>query len=435
MVRFRSIERPYAHLQSLRDRKILLLRLMAGRWLEHDASYDPSLDRFRHHLLDCCSHRLTEDPSFWLSRYLRLSYRQAVARQAVELDPMNGGDRPSRQPDGPHGDMAEPVRCLRLQMASDLRQISCQRCANRAGPVCADRSGDEQLLRRGECLRPFQNLFDFARSEVERVYRRDVRWAKRLPDLRVGFKTRRGRDHELVEGTTAFPDADADPSTPERHADVEITLPIETFGVREHHQLLYILFHELVVHVPEQALRRGRREAFQEDCGLTEGVIDVVAHDVALASLGRQGQSAAFLEGHRQAFAHEISFRHLERTRRPDQLTYEATREMRARHAAQLARWIGRRTMKRLQAVSRKSRMATPALVRSFLLGINILPLKRQERQALLTALDPYPNLARQADLFGLMRGFVEDGDWRPIRRYLDDVEAGTPRRAPTSLP
>jgi hypothetical protein len=78
--------------------------------------------------------------------------------------------------------------------------------------------------------------------------------------------------------------------------------------------------------------------------------------------------------------------------------------------------------------------MATPALVRRFLLGINILPLTREERQALLTALDPYPNLARQADLFGLMREFVEDGDWRPIRRYLDDVEASTPRRTPTSL-
>ena len=249
MARFRSIERPYAHLQSLRDRKILLLRLMAGRRLEQDAVYDRALDRFRHHLLACCGNGLTDDPDFWLSRFLRLSYRQAVAMQVVEFEPTNELDRPSVQPGSSHGDAADPARCLRKQIVGDIRKISCQRCASQTGAVCADRSEDERLLRRGECLRPFQDLFDFARFEVERVYRRDVRWAKRLPDMHIGFKTRRGRDHELVDGTTAFPAADGDPSTPERHADVEIALPIETFGVREHHQLLYILFHELVVHV------------------------------------------------------------------------------------------------------------------------------------------------------------------------------------------
>ena len=435
MVRFRSIERPYAHLQSLRDRKILLVRLMAGRWLEQDAGLDPALDRFRHHLLACCSHGLTDDPGFSLSRYLRLSYRQAVAKQAVDLDPFKGSDRPTRRQGSAHDDAAHPARCLRKRMVGDIRKISCQRCASRIGTVCADRSKDERLLRRGECLRSFQDLFEFTRSEVERVYRRDVRWAKQLPDMHVGFKTRRGRDHELVEGTTAFPDADGDPSTPERHADVEISLPIETFGIREHYQLLYILFHELVVHVPEQALRQGRRETFREDCGLTEGAIDAVAHDVALAGLKRIGPKTDVLEGLSEAFEDEIRFRHLERTRRPAPLPSESTQELRARFATQSARWIGRGTMRRLETACGKSGMAKPALVRRFLLGINILPMTRKERQALLAALDPYPNLERQADLVGLMRDFVENGDWAPIRRYLDEVDASTPKRVPTSLP
>lgn len=169
---------------------------------------------------------------------------------------------------------------LHARLAHARKRVDCERCAEPA-PPCRDRADDdENVARRGECLRPFRDLFDFAAGVARRAYATRSLAGDRAQGVVLRFGTRPAeRPHDApiaihVGGTTCYADREGTPVS-----DVSLCFAVARFDWPSYLASCYVLFHECFVHAFAEIAAPGpaRTASLDETDLFSEGWMDWIA--------------------------------------------------------------------------------------------------------------------------------------------------------------
>lgn len=151
---------------------------------------------------------------------------------------------------------------FRTLLTEQLSSTPCARCSPATPCSGKDRlSDDETVARRGVCIQPLRNVFDFAREVAQAVFSEVHR------SCALHFRTAPLHDSGQDDVFNLAVSAVTDEETPElRHAILQVSA--KEFELSDYLATLYILFHECFCHglygIPLKSTAAGKSDPFSE---------------------------------------------------------------------------------------------------------------------------------------------------------------------------
>lgn len=313
----------------------------------------------------------------------------------------------------PHRGIVNELLASTLQAAANR---TCTACNTGGRPCDGDPDRDDRIaIEGGVCIGPLAEAFQFALQTATELHRT---YAPTVPtilwnDIRFATRDARGPVHELPSDIAISAKVDR-----RTHLTVTLTVWAERFDWDAYLALPYVLLHETLIHIPENA-SSDKPHAADPGHQFTEGWMDWVTKDALWEYLSTQtsgppwmARSAAIEELHAARLKRPAASDNIERLR----LYYAANRLLGARAAERFARFLHEPYVQRANA---------PALFRELSLRLNFLAAPDEAKEEFVVAIGRF--LSRSSNLrhsasFELAHVVHEYTDTRDIEGFLAAV-------------
>ena len=302
----------------------------------------------------------------------------------------------------------------------DIREINCSRCGKeRDNHICdGNKEADNEAVKNmGECWKPLQELFDYTIEATEKTYCNYAHGFSEAGQIKIGFKTIPSEEL-IIEPTTKF-EYDQKKS---RHCSVAtIGLPVQNFNAELYFEMLYALFHELMVHSVQSIFISRKRTVFGEDCSFGEGLVDAVAYHILEQLLNEPDQLPLSIRPFASRFQQHALFSKTKRR------IHTGKSKNAAETVAKNARSQGRDAFDFLLSLHNNNWLF------ELVLSLNLESLNKVERAELVSLMDKARRNKTQAlsseqpvtdiGLFNALDKYVETGNLQDLRSSILELK------------